>query len=466
MPDQPNFIVFMTDQQRGDCLSADGHPCLLTPVMDSIGGGGTRFRRAYTTCPSCVPARRSFLSGQSPFNNQMVGMTASPWEPPTTMPRELAKAGYQTAIVGRVMHQYRPDGHYGFEYVSEDYDAYLDDNQPNGGGGQKGHGIPANGWTARPWHLDEHLHHTHWVVNEALRFLENRDTTRPFFLCVSFVAPHPPLTPPAFYMDRYLRQDLPGPYIGDWAAPPANGGFGLDIERPAVDLRGEAFRSCAAGYFGLINHVDDQMYRVIDVLKRGRAQFGDTVTMHCSDHGEMLGDHYHFRKTFAYEASARVPLLISPPASYGFPTHQVSEHPVCLEDVMPTVLDFAGCDIPENVDGQSLLPILKGEECPDVRAVLHGEHARCYDDIYNNHYLIDGREKFIWLSHTGQELLFDIQEDPNEMRNLAALDMNAARVARWRDRMIDQLKDRPEGFVDSGRLVAGKTHVPIPPAVN
>ncbi|HAA77996.1 TPA: hypothetical protein DCE37_23090 [Candidatus Latescibacteria bacterium] len=64
MPDQSNFILFTTDQQRGDCLSADAHPCLLTPVMDSIGGGGTRFRRAYTTCPSCVPARRTLLSGQ------------------------------------------------------------------------------------------------------------------------------------------------------------------------------------------------------------------------------------------------------------------------------------------------------------------------------------------------------------------------------------------------------------------
>ncbi|MBS13997.1 MAG: arylsulfatase [Gemmatimonadetes bacterium] len=464
MPDQPNFILFMTDQQRGDCLSADGHPCLLTPVMDSIGGGGTRFRRAYTTCPSCVPARRTLLSGQKPFNNQMVGMTSSPWEPPTTMGHELQKAGYQTAIVGRQMHQYRPDSHYGFEYMREDYGQYLNENQPNGGGGIRGGGISSNGWTAAPWHLDDHLHMSHYVVNEALEFLQNRDRSRPFFLCVSFAAPHPPLTPPAFYMDRYLRMDLPGPYIGDWATPPENGGIGLDIERPTVDLKGEAFRSAAAGYFGLINHVDDQIYRVIDVLKRGRREFGDTVTMHCADHGEMLGDHYLFRKTFAYEASARVPLLMSMPASFGFPRDQVSNTPVCLEDIMPTVLDLAGCEIPENVDGKSLVPILRGDDSPNVRDVLHGEHARCYDDVFNNHFLTDGREKFIWLSHTGQELLFDLENDPQEMHNLAT-DSNESRVKVWRDRMVDELKDRPEGFVEGGKLVAGKTHVPIPPSV-
>lgn len=460
--DRPNIILFMTDQQRGDCLSSDGHPCLLTPVMDSIGGAGTRFRRAYTTCPSCVPARRSLLSGQFPINNDMVGMTTSPWDPPTTMPRELAAAGYQTAIVGRVMHQYRPDSFYGFEYVAEDYGSYLGRNQPDGAGGQRGHGISSNGWTARPWHLPDHLHHSHWVVNEALHFLETRDKTRPFFLVVSFAAPHPPLTPPAFYLDRYLRQALPEPAIGDWAEPPPNDGIGLDIEAPRVHLTGEAYRSAAAGYFGLINHVDDQMYRVVDVLKRNRRDFGDLVTMHCADHGEMLGDHYLFRKTFAYEGSARVPLLVAPPASYGWPKAQVHEEPVCLEDIMPTVLDFAGVPIPDNVDGRSLVPLLRGDRDAEWRPWLHGEHARCYDDVFNNHYLTDGREKFVWLSHTGEEQLFDLDADPGERRNLAALETNADRVSEWRTRLVAQLADRPEGFTDGEKLIAGQTHVPIP----
>ena len=458
--ERPNFIMFMTDQQRGDCLSSDGHPVLLTPVMDSIGGAGTRFRRAYTTCPSCVPSRRSLLSGQFPINNQMVGMTSSPWDPATTLPRELQASGYQTAIVGRQMHQYRPDNFYGFEYVAEDYQPYLNQGQPTGGGGIRGGGISSNGWTARPWHLADHLHHSHWVVNEALQFLETRDTTRPFFLIISFSAPHPPLTPPAFYMDRYLRQELPQPAIGNWEETPPKAS--LDIEAPQVNLEGEALRSCVAGYLGLINHVDDQMYRIVDVMKRNRRASGDTVTLHCADHGEMLGDHYLFRKTFAYEGSARVPLLISAPPSFGFPKEQVREEPVCLEDIMPTVLDLAGCPIPDHVDGKSLVPLLRGDEAPDWRDYLHGEHARCYNDIYNNHYLTDGREKYIWLSHTGQEQLFDLENDPGELNNLAASNQHAERVTVWRERMIKQLEGRPEGFTDGKKLIAGRKHVPVP----
>ncbi|HAA77997.1 TPA: hypothetical protein DCE37_23095 [Candidatus Latescibacteria bacterium] len=177
--------------------------------------------------------------------------------------------------------------------------------------------------------------------------------------------------------------------------------------------------------------------------------------MHCADH-------YLFRKTFAYEASARVPLLMSMPASFDFPPDQVSNTPVCLEGITPTVLDLAGCEIPENVDGKSLVPLLRGDDAPDVRDVLHDEHACCYDNVFNNHFLTDGREKYIRLSHTGQELLFDLENDPLEMQNLAADD---ARTKTWRDRMIDELKDRQEGFVEGGKLVAGKTHVPIPPTV-
>jgi len=459
--DRPNFILFMTDQQRGDCLSIDGHPVLLTPVMDSIGGGGAHFTHAYSTCPSCVPARRSLLSGQFPISNQMVGMTTSPWDPPTTLPRELQAAGYQTAIVGRNMHQYRPDGFYGFEYVAEDYHTYLNEEQPRGGGGFRGHGVSSNGWTARPWHLPEHLHYTHWVVNEALRFLAHRDTSRPFFLVVSFTAPHPPLTPPAFYLDRYLRQDLPEPAIGDWAEPP-NDGIGLDIEAPAVHLKGEALRSCVAGYLGLINHVDDQIYRALDVLKRGRRDFGETVTMLTADHGEMLGDHYLFRKTYAYEGSARIPLLLSAPKSLGLKTAQVRHEPVCLEDIMPTVLELAGCSIPDTVEGRSLVPLLRGDPEPDWRPWLHGEHARCYDDMYSSHYLTDGREKYIWFSQSGRELLFDLENDPQELCNLAARADCGQRLESWRRRMVAQLTGRPEGFTDGDRLIAGQTHLPVP----
>src|SRR5690606_20733754 len=110
-------------------------------------------------------------------------------------------------------------------------------------GGFYGGGVMHNDWTARPWHLPDALHPTQWTVSRAIDFLHDRDPSCPFFLVVSFLAPHPPLNPPAFYMDRYLRQTLPDPVIGDWAAPPEHDGLGDDPASPRVNLRGEALRS-------------------------------------------------------------------------------------------------------------------------------------------------------------------------------------------------------------------------------
>lgn len=459
-PTNPNFILFMTDQQRGDCLSCDGHPVLLTPNMDNIAHQGTRFVRAYSTGSSCIPARRCLLSGKFPINNDMVGFQTTPWEPDTTLPRELQKAGYQTAIVGRNMHQYRPDSHYGFEYVAQDYGAYVASETTPGMGGSTSHGISSNGWGARPWHLPEHTHYTHWVMNEALEFLTNRDRDRPFFLVISFVAPHPPLVPPAFYMERYLRMDLPEPAIGDWEEPPPNNGIGLRPDSSRCVLTGERLRSCLAGYFGLINHVDDQIARVDN---HSAVDWGNTVRIFTADHGEMLGDHYLFRKTFPFEGSARIPMLFGLPPAFGTESGQVRNEPVGLEDIMPTVLDLAGCTIPDGLDGRSLVPMLKGDGSCEWRPFLHGEHAACYSVEQSNHFITDGHHKFIWMTHSGQELLFDLDSDPGERHNLAADPAHAELTIFWRDRLIEHLKDRPEGFSDGTRLIAGRPHTPVPP---
>lgn len=458
--DRPNFLVIMTDQQRGDCLGIDGHPALLTPSMDEIAARGTRFRRAYTTCPVCIPARRSFMTGQFPATHGMVGYRDGVhWDAPPTLPDELRKAGYQTGIVGRSMHLHPRRKRYGFETMSiigghlgeGEYERFLARNQPEGGGGIYGSGVMHNDWTARPWHLPEQFHPTHWTVNEALRFLEDRDPSCPYFLVVSFIAPHPPLNPPAFYMDRYLRMELPEPHIGDWETPPPNDGLGVPVDSARVHLRGEALRSCRAAYYGLINHVDDQIRRLLNPV--GRPIGNNTYVLFTSDHGELLGDHYLFRKSQAYEGSARIPLLINGP---GLAKGQVSELPVCLEDIMPTVLDLAGVPIPSTVEGRSLAPVLRGE-LPRWRPYLHGEHA------HNQHFLTDGRHKYIWWPNDGREQFFDLVHDPNELHDLGNSPDHIELVTAWRERLIDTLKNRPEGFTDGVRLIPGQPYQALMP---
>ncbi|MFH0922292.1 MAG: arylsulfatase [Fibrobacterota bacterium] len=457
---RPNFILIMPDQQRGDCLSLAGHPVLLTPMMDSIGGQGAYFSHAYSTCPSCIPARRSLMTGQFPPTHGMVGYADyMEWNAPPTLPGVLRAAGYQTAIVGRNMHLHPMRKRYGFDEMvihSADYLRYVADNQSGDRLDPMAHGISGNGWTARPWHLDEKLHPTTWTITEALRFLDRRDPSGPFFLVVSFVAPHPPLVPPAFYLDRYLRQDLPKPYIGDWATPPPRGGRGLDVQSNQVQLEGEALRSARAGYYGLINHVDDQLYRLLGAHTGLRGEDrNSTYVILTSDHGEMLGDHYLFRKAYPYEGSAHIPFLISGP---GVEAGRICDQPVCLEDIMPTVLELAGCARPATVEGCSLVPFLRGETTRLPREFLHGEHATCYSYAQANHFLTDGKVKYIWHPCNGAEQLFDLVGDPGETRDLAKRPDHGEQLALWRKRLIENLAGRPEKFTDGERLIAGRAH--------
>lgn len=463
--DRPNFVLIMPDQHRADCLSLARHPVLLTPNIDAIGGAGVHFTQAYSSCPSCVAARRSLMTGQFPATHGLVGYADGlDWNAPPTLPGVLREHGYQTAIVGRNMHLHPPRKRYGFDEMvlhHDDYPRYLAQNQTGDALDEYDHGISHNGWTARPWHLDEKLHQTTWTITEAQRFLQRRDPSCPFFLVVSLVAPHPPLVPPAFYLDRYLRLDLPEPAIGDWAMPPPNDGLGLHVETDRVHLQGEALRSAQAGYYGLINHMDDQLRRLLSphtgldgALQR------NTHVLFTSDHGEMLGDHYLFRKCYPYAGSAQIPFLINGP---GIAPGRACADAVCLEDIMPTVLDLAGCDIPPTVDGTSLAPLLRGETDHLTREFVHGEHATAYRHEQANHYLTDGREKYVWYTASGEEQLFDLVGDPRELRNLAGQAAHAPALERWRARLVARLADRPEGFSDGQRLLPGRPHNAVMP---
>ncbi len=377
------------------------------------------------------------------------------------------------------MHLHPRRRRYGFEtmtlqmgYAGGDYEAWLEEHQPVGAGGWRGGGITNNDWTARPWHMPEHLHHTHWTVNQALRFLEARDPTRPFFLVVSFSAPHPPLVPPAFYFERYLRagagEGADAPVIGDWCSPPPMQppytGHGNHIDSSVVHLTGEALRSCRAGYYGLINHIDDEIRRILTPTASPLPP--DTFTLFTADHGEMLGDHHLFRKGQPYDPSARIPLLVRGPrgphaAKWGIGRGMLRDEPVCLEDIMPTCLDLAGVDIPPSVEGRTLLPLLRGQT-GDWRPHLHGEHVHGRTE-YSNHFLTDGKTKYIWLPTDGREQLFDLASDPRECRNLAADPVHADLLATWRDRLIEHLRNRPEGFTDGRRLIPGRPYQSLLP---
>jgi arylsulfatase A-like enzyme len=394
----------------------------------------------------------------------MVGFQAAPLRVPT-LPQVLRQAGYATVLAGRHMHQIPYDEPYGFErqilgstYMpDDDYARFLAARAPDFGG-IHGMGLSFNGWHARPWPLAEDLHPTSWVVARARELLAGCPAEQPLFLAASFFAPHPPLIPPPWHFEYYRGRTLPPAAMGDWVDTAALAGIGAPIDAPRVRLEGEALRLAQAGYFGLIHHLDDQLYWAMEEFK-GRSQRAGRpwVIVFTSDHGEMLGDHGYFRKCEPYEGSARIPVLIQGSADLGLRPGLVCRQPVCLEDLMPTLLTLAGIAIPPTVDGVSLVPVLRGEGRP-LRPWLHAEHAPCYSREQAFHSLTDGRQKYIWRPHDGSEQLFDLDADPCEQRDLARNRRTSATLRAWRQRLVRHLAGRPEGFSDGTRLKAGRPY--------
>ena len=140
-----------------------------------------------------------------------------------------------------------------------------------------------------------------------------------------------------------------------------------------------------------------------------------------------------------------MPFLMRAPQKYEYSKEITCENPVGIQGIMPTILDIAGIDIPETFTGKSLLPIMQGY-ADRIRGFLHGEHTGCCAYNHGNHYVTDGCYKYIWYSQTGREHRFNLEEDPHETHDISREPNAETRIQPWRNRMIEFLKDRPEGL--------------------
>ncbi len=179
-----------------------------------------------------------------------------------------------------------------------------------------------------------------------------------------------------------------------------------------------------------------------------------------SDHGEMLGDHGYFRKCEPYEGAANIPFLVAGSPELGFQSGLRSVQPVCLEDIMPTLLELAGATPPKPMDGISLVSVLRGQKSA-VREWLHSEHANCYSREQAFHALTDGHSKYIWRPLDGSEQLFDLEKDIHEQHDLAKAPAHQELLQQCRARLVRLLANRPEGFSDGAKLIAGRPYPPL-----
>ena len=452
---RPNVLLFTTDQQRGDHISISGHPVIHTPNVDAFVNEGAYFPNAYSEIPSTTGARRILHSGKGSYSCGLVGYAGTEWHEPNTLAQVLADSGYHCINVGwRNMHPRRKL--YGFHTViphdlregDDDYWEWLQQ-QIGPGAHERAHGSDANGWIGRPWQYEERFHPTNWTTDITIQQLRRRDPTRPWFVWCSHLRPHSPYDPPQFFWDMYVNKTLPGPAMGTWSEK-----HNVDVPSPdrcawQGKLPEELLHHCRVGYMGCCTHIDYQLGYMLERLKREDCDIDNTLIIFTSDHGDMMGDHYLHRKTYAYEGSARIPFLLRYPKGFEAP-RGTFEQVVGLQDVMPTILDVCGVEPPQGMTGKSVMDAVKGGPW---REFFHGEHSNCYSKEMAMHYLTDGHTKYIWYPVTGEEQLFDLDNDRDETRELSEDAAWADVLASRRQTLIDILTARGDGFADGEKLL-------------
>ena len=228
------------------------------------------------------------------------------------------------------------------------------------------------------------------------------------------------------------------------------------------DLGQEQVRKSRQGYYGSIEFIDEQIGRILEVLEK-RGWLEQTLIVFTSDHGDMTGDHNLWRKSYAYEASARIPMAIRwPQGLISAKRGQVRTEPVELRDILPTFLDAADVKSNAKLDGQSMLSLLRGK-ATDWREYIDLEHGVCYSVENNWNGFTDGRTKYIYHAFHGEEQLFDLQNDPHELNSLAGDTKAEPQLRQWRQRLVDHLSIRGDQWVKNGKLQRRTEAIPRSP---
>jgi arylsulfatase A-like enzyme len=374
------------------------------------------------------------------------------------------EAGYRTHAVGKMHFQDHDHGYQSIvleeawrlrsESFKCDYRRWFEAHHPD-------KDVDATGLSytdhrgGRPFPYDDALHPTNWTAEQGIKFLQTYHGERPWLLKISFKRPHPPFDPPKRWLDYYSTVKFPMPKVGQWARRKF-GDFAGSLENTPSATRGhfpdDEIRASRQAYLAGISHVDEQVGRVLEAVKK-RGDYEKTLILFTADHGDMMGDHHLWRKCYPYEGSSRIPMIVRWPATLGLRAErgQVIEQLVELRDVLPTFLDAAGMHKPEAMDGMSMLELVQGRS-QNWRKVLDLEHAQIYWQGNSWVALTDGSHKYIYFTLTGEQQLFELDDDPHEMNNLADDAAYAELLSQWRQCMVEHLSIRGDRWVKDGDL--------------
>lgn len=441
MAERPNIILIMTDQQRYDTIAALGFPFATTPNLDRLVREGVSFTDCHITAPSCVPSRASLFTGYYPHTTGVL-RNGQAWQ--RTWVEDLRSAGYRCINVGK-MHTipYNSDSGFHERYVVENKDRYMEgrwyfdewDKALAANGlvkQQREHYRKREDYRERlgafDWELPEHLHSDAFVGNTAKWWVETYPVTQPLFLQVGFPGPHPPFDPPARYSEPYLsRTDLPlpRPTAEELDSLPSalkeKRIHDVEVDHDSVvwslDPTPEQMQRLWAHYLGNVTLIDEKVGELLAALER-RGYLQNAVVIFTSDHGECLGDHGLIQKWSVYDVVTRVPTVIwSPKGRFG--GGRTVDGLCQLFDLGPTILELAGLAPPEDFEARSLLPALEGEPWTPR------EHVFCEQagdvSLTGAEYFLGVRSrawKLLYLKGSEEGQLFDLVNDPGEIRNL------------------------------------------------
>ncbi|MBQ4808449.1 sulfatase-like hydrolase/transferase [Phaeobacter sp. HS012] len=501
-----NILYIMFDQLRFDYLSCAGHPHLQTPHIDGLAKRGVRFTRAYVQSPTCGSSRMSSYTGRYPSSHgvQFNGypLRVGEW----TMGDHLRKAGMSCHLIGKT-HMVAdaeglqrlglaPDSLIGVRQTECGFDPFVRDDGlwaegPDGlyddkrspyneylkskgypgenpwsdfaNAGTEGQDV-ASGWfmvnADKPANIAEEDSETPWLTREAMRFIEiaEQNGDQPWCAHLSYIKPHWPYIVPAPYHDMYDAEHVL-PAVRSAAerqdAHPVFEGM-MNNQIGQAFSRDEVRQKVIPAYMGLIKQADDQMGHLFAWLEAtGRMQ--DTMVVLTSDHGDYLGDHWMGEKNLFHEPSIKVPLIIYDPRGEADATRGATcDEVVEAIDLLPTFLEAAGGEpAPHILEGRSLMPWLRGE-MPEWRdyAVAEFDYATLplceklglTPKDARLFMVVDKRWKFMHAEGGLRPMLFDLQEDPDELVDLAksgahqeVIDLMCDRLLEWGLRMSQRI---------------------------
>ena len=437
---KPNILLIFSDDHAKKALSCYGNQDIQTPALDRIANEGMRFEHALTPNSFCTPARAAALTGKYSHRNGVTHLNQRFDGSQQTFPKLLQKAGYETTLFGKWHLLSRPTG---FDYfcvqkmqgkpwdpnVFEPHHPWIDWSPKTQKEALRG------GRTIKGYNNEV-------ITTEAIQWLKKkRDPNKPFCLLLHPKPPHEPYAPPTRYEDFLKDVFIPEPptLLDDYKGrtPEAISEImrnnriilkpvfkdmreRIEKENPGIsrnDLTRKMYQEYIKGYYRLVKSVDDEIGRVLDFLKESGLE-KDTLVIYTSDQGFSLGEHGFYNKQWMYENPLHQPLLVRFPGKIK--PKQVHHSMVNHIDLAPTLLDYAGLDIPADIQGHSLRGILEGKE----KKVRNETYYHFYQHGNTLPEMIGIRTETNKLIHYPtmegkyQWELFDLVNDPEEMNNL------------------------------------------------